>query len=427
MPTTRRQFIKRGAGLVTLSMVMPKMWLTEARAQGNAGRRIFVVIQLGGGNDGLNTVIPYTDSRYYSLRPSISFKDTELKDAQGNSTIISNEFGLHPELSEIKGLFDQGKVAIVKGAGYQNSSLSHFLGMDIWHTANTNGGSGDGWLGKYADQALAGKSGLSAVSIGGTLPKSFFADKVVIPSISNFTTYTYQTDQRNQGDRNNQINTFSANSSRSHPAGSFLEAIAGTGLDAVQGAAQVQSSVGQYTSPITYPENNPLAAALRMAAQLITTIPEANLLYVTLGGFDHHSQEIGNQAEPNNKLVGQHATLLSHFSEGVKAFYDDMAAHNLADKVLMMQWSEFGRRPNEDASFGTDHGTAAPMFIIGDPVQGGFYGEQPSLAVTELDQAGNLKFKVDFRAVYATILDRWLQADSESILGALYENVGFLG
>jgi uncharacterized protein (DUF1501 family) len=164
-----------------------------------------------------------------------------------------------------------------------------------------------------------------------------------------------------------------------------------------------------------------------MAAQLITTIPEANLLYVTMGGFDHHSQETGSQAEPDNKLVGQHATLLNNFSEGVKAFYDDMAAHNLADKVLMMQWSEFGRRPNENASRGTDHGTAAPMFIIGDPVQGGFYGEQPSLAVTELDQAGNMKFKVDFRAVYATILDRWLQADSESILGARYENVGFLG
>jgi uncharacterized protein (DUF1501 family) len=408
-------------------MVLPKLWLTEARAQSGEGRRIFVVIQLGGGNDGLNTVVPYTDSRYHSLRPTISFNDTELKDGQGNSTIISNEFGLHPEMSEIKGLFDQGKVAIVRGAGYPNSSLSHFLGQDIWHTANTNGGSGDGWLGKYADQALVGKSGLSAVSIGGTLPKSFFADKVVIPSISNFTTYTYQTDPLNSGDRNNQINTFSANSSRPYPAGSFIEALAGTGLDAVQGAAQVQASVGQYNSPVAYPENNPLAAALRMAAQLITTIPEANLLYVTLGGFDHHSQEIGNQAEPTNKLVGQHATLLRFFSEGVKAFYDDMAAHNLADRVLMMQWSEFGRRPNENASFGTDHGTSAPMFVIGDPVQGGLYGEQPSLAATELDNAGNLKFKVDFRAVYATILDRWLQSDSLSVLGAQFEDVGFLG
>src|SRR5262245_20058326 len=186
MPTTRRQFIKRSVGAVSVSLVMPRIWLGEARAQDAAAfdSRKFIVIQLGGGNDGINTVIPYSSARYASLRPILAFKDSELKDAQGNSTIISNDLGLHPMLAEIKGLFDAGKVAIVNGVGYANQSTSHFLGTDIWMTANTNGGSGTGWLGRYADQVFLGRSGLSAVNISGTLPKAFFADRFVTPSIS---------------------------------------------------------------------------------------------------------------------------------------------------------------------------------------------------------------------------------------------------
>src|SRR6185295_14807104 len=143
-----------------------------------------------------------------------------------------------------------------------------------------------------------------------------------------------------------------------------------------------------------------------------TTVPEASLLYVTLGPFDHHSDQISNANNHPDKFSGQHAGLLGWFSDAVKSFYDDMASHGLADNVVKMQWSEFGRRPNENASFGTDHGTAAPLFVIGNPVRGGFYGEQPSLAATELDLAGNVKFKVDFREVYATVLEKWLGADS---------------
>ena len=369
--------------------------------------------------------VPYTDSRYASLRPNLSWKEAELKDAACRSMLLNNQFGLHPAMSEIKSLYDSSKVAIVNGVGYPNPNLSHFLSMDIWHTANTNGGQGDGWLGKYADMALLGKSGLSAVSIGGSLPKSLFGDKVVVPSISNFTNYTYQTDGRFPGDRNNQINTFNTNTHRDFTDGSFIDAVANTSVDAVAGAAEVQASVGTYNSSVVYPANNPLASALKMAAQLIITIKDANLLYVQLGGFDHHSELIGNNDSPTSKLVGQHFTLLTYFSQGVKAFYDDLAEHGLADKTVIMEWSEFGRRPQENASFGTDHGTSSQMFIIGDPVHGGLYGEQPSL--TDLDQAGNLKFKVDFRSIYATILDRWLGVDSRTVLGVQYENVGFLG
>jgi uncharacterized protein (DUF1501 family) len=432
MPINRRQFIKRSAGAVSVGLVMPKLFLTDARGQGpiaSPDRKIFVVIQQAGGNDGLNTVIPYTDSRYQSLRPALAFKEADLKDAAGRSTILGNEpFAFHPAMGELKELYDAGRVAPVVGVGYPTPNLSHFLSQDIYHTANISGAAGDGWLGKYADQKLFGQSSLSAVSVGGTLPKSFFADKVVVPSISSFANYTYQTDERNRGDRNNQINTFHSTNRRSFPADSFIKAIADTGVDAADGAAQLQTAVASYSSSVTYPANNPLANGLKMLAQIITTVPEANLLYVTIGGWDHHSEEIGSEQNPTDKTIGQHATLLGYVSQGIKAFYDDMAAHGLADNVVIMTWTEFGRRPNENASHGTDHGTANVMLVVGNPVHGGrIYGQQPSLETVALDNAGNMKFTVDFRAVYATVLDRWLGADSKSILGGSFENVGFLG
>lgn len=430
MPVTRRQFIKRGAGMVTVGMVIPRLWISDARAEQIefSPRRKLVVIQLAGGNDGFNTVVPYTDPRYYGLRPTLAFRDTELKTQDGVSTIISNQFGLHPAMAEIKELYDAGRVGVVLGVGYPNPNLSHFLSMDIWHTADVNG-SGRGWLGKYADVALIGQSNLTAASIGSlNLPKSFGADKFVVPNIINFSLYNFIADPNYPGDNNNQINTFNVAASRTMSTGGILEAINGAAFESVRGAQQVQRSVSSYKSSVSYPVNNPLAAGLQMVAQLMTTVPEASLLYVQMGGFDNHSDQIGDrQADRANKRVGDHANLLKWFSEAVKLFHDDLTEHGLADDVLMLQWSEFGRRPGENASYGTDHGTAAPIFVIGNPVSGGVYGEQPSLAATELDPAGNVKFKVDFREVYATILDRWLGADSKTVLGAQYSNVGFLG
>lgn len=441
MSISRRQFIKRGAGAVSVGLVMPRVWM-GGLAQGQqitaVDRRILLVIQMAGGSDGLNTVIPFTDSRYLSLRPTLAFRDTELKDSAGNSTILgSDPFGLNPAMSEMKTLYDAGKAAIVLGVGYPNPNLSHFLSMDIWGSANTSGGLGSGWLGRYADQNLLGQSGLSAVNIGGSLPKAFFADKVVVPSISNFGAYTFQTDPRFGADRNNQINAFHATNNRSFPVASFAEAIAHAGVGAADGAAQLQTAVATYSSPVHYPVagDNPapsqqviqFAAAMKMVAQIVTTIPEANLLYVQIGGFDHHSQEIGTaQDNYTNKTLGQHANLLRAVSVGIKVFYDDMVAHGLEDNVVMMTWTEFGRRPNENASHGTDHGTVTPIFVVGKPAHGGIlYGRQPSLS--DLDGAGNMKFAIDFRSVYATILDKWLGGDSQSILGARYDNLGFLG
>jgi uncharacterized protein (DUF1501 family) len=417
--------------MVAVGIVMPRFWPSEARAEqiGFSPNRKLVVIQLAGGNDGFNTIIPYTDPRYYALRPTLAFRDTELKTWSGLSTVISDQFGLHPAMEGIKQLYEAGRVAAVLGVGYPNPNLSHFLSMDIWHTADTSGVGSRGWLGKYADLALIGQPNLTAASIGSLdLPRSFAADRFVVPNIINFSLYNFLADPNYPGDYTNQINTFNFAASRTLSAGTFLEAINSTAFESLRGAQQLQRSIGGYSSSVSYPEGNPLAVGLQMVAQLMTTIPEASLLYVQMGGFDNHSDQIGDrQGERSNKLIGDHATLLKWFSEAVKLFHDDLTEHGLADDVLIMQWSEFGRRPGENASLGTDHGTASPIFIMGNPVRGGLYGEQPSLAATELDQAGNVKFKVDFREVYATILDRWLGADSKVVLGDQYSNLGFLG
>jgi uncharacterized protein (DUF1501 family) len=426
MATTRRQFIKQSAGAVAVGMVIPSLWMREARAQ--TPRRRLVVIQLGGGNDGLNTVVPYTDARYYQLRPTISFRENELRDSQNRSMVITGQFGLHPSMSAVKSLYDQGRVAIINGVGYPNANLSHFLSMDIWHTAELSGTTRAGWLGKYADIALIGQSGLPAASVGGIeSPKSFYANQVVIPNIINFSLYNFITDPAYPDDSNNQINTFAYAASRQFAGGSLMSAINNTGFQALGGAQRVQSSIVNYQSSVIYPDGNPLAAGMKMLAQLLTTIPEASLVYAQMGGFDTHADQIDHPNNQADKLSGAHALLLRWFSEAVKAFYDDMVEHQMADEVLMMQWSEFGRRPDENASFGTDHGTTSPMFVIGNAVSGGVYGEYASLAATELDAAGNPKFKVDFRSVYATILDRWLGVDSREVLGARFEDAGFLG
>jgi uncharacterized protein (DUF1501 family) len=427
MPTNRRQFIKQTFGAVSVGLIAPSIFINTARANAafatDPNRKILVIIEFSGGNDGLNTVIPYTDTRYASLRSQLAFKETELKDAQGRSTIISNALGLHPSMSKIKGLYDEGKVAVVTGVGYPNPNGSHFESADIWHSANLTDNRKDGWLGRYADIALLGKPGLTAIAVEDRLPKTLLSSKVVVPNIPSFDDYGLQTDYQYYENRNNLLNTFLALHQRDFPANSFLSEEMRIGFDAVNGALQFREALDNYSTTVKYPENNGLAEGLQMIAQIITTMPDASLLYVQMGGFDTHSDQIAN----GNKTAGQHANLLGNFSEAVKAFYDDMAAHGLADNVLLMQWSEFGRRPNENKSLGTDHGTSSNLFVIGNGVRGGIYGRQPSLATTDLDDAGNMKFHVDFRSIYATILDKWLQGDSKAVLGGQFENVGFLG
>ncbi|HYP27634.1 MAG TPA: DUF1501 domain-containing protein [Blastocatellia bacterium] len=422
MPVNRRRFIKQGIGMVSLGVVMPRVWLTGARAQtSDPNRRVLVVIQLSGGNDGLNTVIPYTDPNYRRLRPNLGFKEADLKDGQGRSTIISNQFGFHPALAEVKQLFDDGKVAVVLGVGYPEPSQSHFLSEDYWHTANLVDGKGSGWLGRYAEEALAGQAGFHAAAIGGRLPRTLMSDRFVVPSIFNFSDYGFRTSPAFPANRPNKLAAMNALYSRRFPEGSFKGVAGGVGFDAVSGSIRLTEAIQGYTSTVVYPDSNPLARAMKMVAQMIVTIPEANLLHAEVGGFDNHAEQI-----TDTNMSGLHALLLQNFSQAVKLFHDDMAEHGLADNVLILPWSEFGRRPEENGSRGTDHGSSSCMFVIGNKVRGGLYGEQPSLAAADLDVSGNLKSKVDFRSVYATVLEDWLDADSNAILRGRFDNLGVL-
>lgn len=425
MPVTRREFIKLGAGAVSVGIVLPHVFLHDALAQTPSfqGRKL-VIIQLSGGNDGFNTVIPYTDSNYHSLRPMIGFRENDLT-SQGKSTILSNSIGLHPSMGAIKDLYDAGKVAVILGAGYPDSTLSHFLAMDVWQTGDPTGLARTGWLGKYADSVLIGREGLPAASFGGELPKAFHSSRFVIPNISDFSLYNFLADPNYPGDYGNQFSTFTRAASRRFAEGSFIDAVNSTMLASIQGAQRVQTSVESYQSAVEYPEDNPLAFGLRMVAQVMTTLPEAFMMHVEMGGFDTHADQIDVEGGSADKFSGWHATLLRWFSEAIAAFLEDMRQHNVND-VVLLQWSEFGRRPEENASAGTDHSTSGPMFVIGNSVKGGIYGQQPSIAALDLDDGGNPQFHVDFREVYATVLDRWFNFDSRNVFGSAYPNVGFL-
>lgn len=413
----RRNFLKQGFGFVTAGVVLPHLGLSgfaQTPSFAPSDRRILVVIEFAGGNDGLNTVIPYTDPAYLKARPTIGLTDKD------GILSISDRYALHPELAELKPFYDAGNLAIVQSVGYPEATLSHFRSRDIWHTADPVKISGEGWLGKAAEQLYGSNVGLKALSVGNGLPKTLQSPVAVVPAIVKFPRYDYQTDSRYTADGKNQEKTFTNIYGQTRTKGTLDQSIAMIGLDALEGADTLQAGIAQYQSNVEYPANNPLSEGLKMLAQIITTIPESQILYVTLGGFDNHSQQI---AAADQKLSGDHASLLKYFSEGVDAFYKDLAGHGLAEQVVVMQWSEFGRRPNENGSLGTDHGTASSLFVIGNPVKGGIYGNHPNL--TSLDRAGNVTFDIDFRSVYGTILDGWLKVSSSQVLGATFENIGF--
>ena len=426
MTTTRRQFIKRSAGAVTVSIFMPQFLRKDARADDGSGNRKLVKMFLLGGNDGLNTLVPYTDPRYYELRPVIGLKESDLKDAQGRSMVISDRLGLHPALAGLKTLFDQGKVAIVAGVGSAKPSLSHFDMMDQLHSGDPTNHKRDGWLGRYLQLQFPGGSAplIPAMSL-----KSFFAPRTFrpaadTPNIGSFVDYGPRADPLYPSEQPDVLgvleSAYARSSARQDPSGEFSRVAAG----AIAGVQKIRTIPDSYRSSVLYPAQSPIADALKMVAQAMVAIPEARLFYVEMGGFDTHSRQV---ADADNRVAGTHAALLAQFSNAIAAFQADLTEHNLADQVLTMSVSDFGRRVPQNASNGTDHGTAAPMFVVGDTVRGGIYGEQPSLEAAKLDAAGNMAINVDFRAVYSNVLEKWLNTDPESILDKRFEDLGFLG
>src|SRR6266581_2190122 len=350
--------------------------------------KVLVMIQLGGGNDGLQTVIPISSSQYRDFRPQLSA-------AAAKAQPISKHLGLHENLKGIKTLFDAGKVAIVQGVGYTNPSFSHFDSIRVWETADPTKRQQDGWLGSaIAKNYDSAGHPLVGCACGTTNVPGMLRDlQATLTVIDDVKTFGFQ-------------------------GGQNVEDAMTTVRDTV---AQLRTSNAKYTPKgnysdkvqLVYSSKNQLAAALQLAAELIVTGTGVKVLHVTLGGFDTHYTELN-----------RHDALMNYLDSAITAFHEDLTAYGMADRVMIATWSEFGRRPKENASGGTDHGTASPIFLIGDGVQGGLYGETPNLA--KLDQLGNLAYSVDFRAVYQEILASHLGVDAKEILGQSFDRVPFV-
>jgi uncharacterized protein (DUF1501 family) len=415
---TRRAMIRDGLLAVSAGMIMPTVFSRAVLAARNAAQegarwaqmaqeRTLIVVQLAGGNDGLNTIIPYTDNAYYQARPTIAIPQSQVFDLDGR-------LGLHPALAGLQGLWGQGKLAIVEGVGYPNPNLSHFAAMDIWQTLDLSGQGSQGWLGKYV-AGLVDKDGhpFQSLSVGVTLPTALQALNSDVPVVADPANYTVKPDPEQphtaQQARIDALLKLYNTYPRSAPYAALLDA---TAQNAWNGAQQLSSAVSRYTSQTTYP-NSYLAKGLQTLAQAIVEGLGLRVGYVTLGGFDTHGEQAATQA-----------SLLKDLADSLTAFYADLAAHQMSQNVVVMTWSEFGRRVEENASLGTDHGTAAPLFVLGDAVQGGVYGEPPDL--NSLDPYGNLLHTTDFRSVYATVLQGWLGAPASAILGGDFGAQGFL-
>jgi uncharacterized protein (DUF1501 family) len=407
MAVTRREFIRGGVAAFTVSFTAPAFLSDIARAQG-ARSRSLVVVYLGGGNDALNTVVPYQDSFYYSRRPTIAVPAGQVLQIGSDSS--GRALGLHPRLTGLRSIFNEGRLAIVQRTGYQNSSRSHFQGLDIWSSANPSAPASTGWLGRYLESiprdALAGWCTTREV------PRALLSREVRVPGIPDPRAYVFASPNNTAEALNERV---AAMRIASHVAVDrpHLAFVNGTATGAFDTLDRVAAAAA-YSGTVAYP-NNGFAAALRTVAGSIVRGTGTRVYWVQTGGYDTHASQ-GAQGG------GAYATLMGTFGDGIAAFYTDLRNQGLLSDTLVLQFSEFGRRISENGSGGTDHGAAAVMMAIGGAVRGGIYGTAPTLAPdinnpTLENNAGDVRYETDFRAVYARVLDNWLGASSPAILG----------
>ena len=366
------------------------------------GDRTLVVVQMAGGNDGLNTVVPANDHRYYALRGSLAIPQNEVLPIDG-------EAGFHPSLTAFKELWDENVLAVVEGVGYPDQSFSHFKSMDIWQTAQTGRTDYEGWLGRYLEGiAEEQEDAFLALVADKRMPRSMVTPNVAVPLVESVDAYKLQDDPRNAWNRQARTSAL-LRLYASAPGATRFGALLDNTLQAAQRSSDVvQQAHARYEPAVEYGESG-FAQGLRLIAEVIDAGFGLRVGHVKIGGFDTHAAQ-----------EGRHEGLLAETAEAMLAFYRDLQAHGHANDVVMMTWSEFGRRVTGNASEGTDHGSAGPMFVAGAPVAGGLYGERPSLA--SLDR-NNLRFTTDFRQVYASVLEGWLGAPSEAVLGGRFERL----
>ena len=435
MSTNRRLFLQQlgAAGIVSLG-IAPPAFLSRAAFAAEAGEnkpltkqdgRILVLVQMAGGNDGLNTVIPHGDADYYKARPALGIP-------KANVLKIDDSLGLHPQMTGFKELYDEGRLAIVQGIGYPNPDRSHFRSMDIWHSARPDAEyTQDGWLGRGLDLTVDQHAGaMRAMALGtNRLPLALLGSKVNVPSISNLAGYHLELGAGPEANRTLQRRLMGEiadrPSSTNGPgssnelgstgglgsAASNLDFLRKTSLTAFTSADKLKEVTASYKPAAPYPANG-LGEKLKIVAQIIAGELGTRVIFVSLDGFDTHAQQ-----------AGSHQALLGELSSAVRAFFQDLKGHSLDDRVVLATFSEFGRRVKENGSLGTDHGAASQVFLAGPTVKGGLHGKHPSL--TDLVE-GDLKFHTDFRSVYATLLSKVLGWPAETILGGTFPLLDFV-
>ena len=423
---TRREFLRRTVLGSSLAWTVPAFLANtfsalqaaaaDSAIQTATGRdaSVLVVLQMAGGNDGINTVVPYADDFYHRARPHIGLKPAEVLK-------LNSEVGLHGAMKGFKELYDAGQLSVVQGVGYPNPNRSHFRSTEIWQTASdANRIEKYGWLGRYFDNACAGSDPAVGVTIGNQLPEAFFAAKPKGICFSNPQNYRFMANGNAIEESYKKLNELemssplpddnSGGSIAMLPAGMpmtggrAVDFISRTALDAQQSSDEIRGIASRVQNQAEYPAS-PLGNSLKMVAKLIGGGLATRVYYVSQGGYDTHTNQAGTQQR-----------LLGDLAASVKAFTDDLRVQGNMSRVLVMTFSEFGRRVSENANGGTDHGAAAPMFIVGDKVKAGLLGRYPSLAPQDLFE-GDIKFNVDFRSVYAAVLENWLKTKSTPILG----------
>jgi uncharacterized protein (DUF1501 family) len=406
---TRREFIRGGVAAFTFSFAAPAFLSDLARAQGSS-RRNLVVLYLSGGNDTLSMVIPYTDPQYYARRPVLGIPAANV--LQIGSDRAGNPLGLNPRLTGLKTIFESGRLALIQRTGYQNSSRSHFQGTDIWSTANPTNTQGAGWLGRYLDSIPPPTDPLIAWSTVRDVPHLLQADRVGVAAIPSIPSYAFVSPN---GGVEAQYARDSATRIASHvpvdkPHLAFVNSSAQQAFATLDRVARV----GTYKPAVTYP-NNGFGQALQAVAGAMVTGVGTRVFFVTTGGYDTHAGQNTNLAN------GTYTQLMGTLNDGLLAFYNDLTRQGLFSDTLVLQFSEFGRRINENASAGTDHGAASVMLVMGGAVRGGIYGTAPNLRITPdnptLENGGqDVTYETDFRAVYAKAIDSWLGGDSVQVL-----------
>ena len=371
---------------------------------GNQKDPVLVVVQLSGGNDFMNTVVPYTAGIYYDSRPVIGLKEDEVLP-------IHDTLAWNPNCAPLQSMYEAGEIAVVQGIGYPNSNRSHFRAMDIWHTCEPIEIGTEGWAGRVIRELdQGGHNVLTGVSVGKGLPRAMAVPGVPVTSFDNLDTYGLLTGIDDAQRRTTALEVFKGMYGHEVGAGMVMDYLSQTGLNVISGTAELKKAKTGYSSTVEYGDSA-IAGSLRDVARVHLAGLGTRVFYTAHGGYDNHANE-----------VPDHPKLLTDLSSAISSFFADLRAHNASSEVTMLVFTEFGRRIRDNAS-GTDHGSGGGAFIIGDHVKGGLYAQYPSLDPKRWVHGEDMEHTIDFRGIYGTVLEQWMGLDPTEIVGGNFEQI----